>query len=72
MTDYYRPPTDHPRALAMEQIQTKLNAKCERMATLEAIDRDWTDQEEDEYRALEIETQHLDRLLDETWENQNG
>ena len=72
MTDYYRPPTEHPRALEMEQIQIKLNAKCERMAILEAIDRDWTDQEEDEYRALETETKNLDKLLDETWENQNG
>lgn len=70
MRDYYRPPTDHPRALEMEQIQTKLDAKRERMATLEAIERDWTDQEEDEYRALETETQDLDRLLDEIWENQ--
>ena len=70
MTDYYRPPTDHPNALEMEQIQTKLDAKRERMVTLEAIDREWTGQEEDEYRALETETQDLDNLLDETWENQ--
>jgi hypothetical protein len=70
MTDYYRPPTDHPRALEMEQIQTKLDVKRERMATLEAIDREWTNQEEDEYRALETETQDLEKLLDETWENQ--
>lgn len=70
MTDYYRPPTDHPRALEMEQIQTKIDDKRERMAALDAIDRDWTDQEEDEYRALEAEVQDLDKLLDEVWENQ--
>lgn len=70
MTDYYRPPTDHPRALEMEQIQTKIDDKRERMAALDAIDRDWTDQEENEYRALETEVQDLDKLLDEVWENQ--
>ena len=70
--DYYQPPTDHPRALEMESIQTKLDAKRTRMGELEVIDRDWTSQEEDEYRALETEVSDLDKLLDETWENQNG
>jgi hypothetical protein len=68
--DYYQPPTDHPRALEMESIQTKLDAKRVRMGELEVIDRDWTAQEEDEYRALETEVSDLDKLLDETWENQ--
>jgi hypothetical protein len=68
--DYYQPPTDHPRALEMESIQTKLDAKRTRMGELEVIDRDWTAQEEDEYRALETEVSDLDKLLDETWENQ--
>jgi hypothetical protein len=68
--DYYQPPTDHPRALEMESIQTKLDAKRTRMGELEVIDRDWTSQEEDEYRALETEVSDLDKLLDETWENQ--
>jgi len=68
--NYYQPPTDHPRALEMESIQTKLDAKRDRMGELEVIDRDWTAQEEDEYRALETEVSDLDKLLDETWENQ--
>jgi hypothetical protein len=68
--DYYQPPTDHPKALEMESIQTKLDAKRTRMGELEVIDRDWTAQEEDEYRALETEVSDLDKLLDETWENQ--
>jgi hypothetical protein len=68
--DYYQLPTDHPRALEMESIQTKLDAKRTRMGELEVIDRDWTAQEEDEYRALETEVSDLDKLLDETWENQ--
>jgi hypothetical protein len=70
--DYYQPPTDHPRALEMESIQTKLDAKRTRMGELEVIDRDWTSQEEDEYRALETEVSDLDKLLDETWENRRG
>jgi hypothetical protein len=70
MRDYYLPPTDHPRALEMESIQTKLDAKRDRMGELEVIDRDWTAQEEDEYRALETEVSDLEKLLDETWENQ--
>jgi hypothetical protein len=70
--DYYQPPTDHPRALEMESIQTKLDAKRTRMGELEVIDRDWTAQEEDEYRALETEVSDLDKLLDETWENRRG
>jgi hypothetical protein len=70
MRDYYQPPTDHPKALEMESIQTKLDAKRTRMGELEVIDRDWTAQEEDEYRALETEVSDLDKLLDETWENQ--
>jgi hypothetical protein len=68
--DYYQPPTDHPKALEMESIQTKLDAKRTRMGELEVIDRDWTAQEEDEYRALETEVSDLEKLLDETWENQ--
>jgi hypothetical protein len=68
--DYYQPPTDHPRALEMESIQTKLDVKRTRMGELEVIDRDWTAQEEDEYRALETEVSDLEKLLDETWENQ--
>ena len=72
MRDYYQPPTDHPRALEMESIQTKLDAKRTRMGELEVIDRDWTSQEEDEYRALETEVSDLDKLLDETWENRRG
>jgi hypothetical protein len=68
--DYYQPPTDHPKALEMESIQTKLDAKRTRMGELEVIDRDWTSQEEDEYRALEDDVRDLDKLLDETWENQ--
>jgi hypothetical protein len=70
--DYYQPPTDHPRALEMESIQTKLDAKRTRMGELEVIDRDWTSQEEDEYRALEDDVRDLDKLLDETWENRRG
>jgi len=70
--DYYQPPTDHPKALEMESIQTKLDAKRTRMGELEVIDRDWTAQEEDEYRALETEVSDLDKLLDETWENRRG
>jgi hypothetical protein len=70
--DYYQPPTDHPRALEMESIQTKLDAKRTRMGELEVIDRDWTSQEEDEYRAIETEVSDLDKLLDETWENRRG
>jgi hypothetical protein len=68
--DYYQPPTDHPKALEMETLQTKLDAKRTRMGELEVIDRDWTAQEEDEYRALETEVSDLHKLLDETWENQ--
>jgi len=68
--DYYQPPTDHPKALEMESIQTKLDAKRDRMGKLEVIDRDWTSQEEDEYRALEDDVRDLENLLDETWENQ--
>jgi hypothetical protein len=68
--DYYQPPTDHPKALEMESIQTKLDAKRTRMGELEVIDRDWTSQEEDEYRALEDDVRDLEKLLDETWENQ--
>jgi hypothetical protein len=68
--DYYQPPNDHPKALEMESIQTKLDAKRTRMGELEVIDRDWTSQEEDEYRALEDDVRDLDKLLDETWENQ--
>jgi len=68
--DYYQPPTDHPKALEMESIQTKLDAKRDRMGELEVIDRDWTSQEEDEYRALEDDVRDLEKLLDETWENQ--
>jgi hypothetical protein len=70
--DYYQPPTDHPRALEMESIQTTLDAKRTRMGELEVIDRDWTAQEEDEYRALEDDVRDLDKLLDETWENRRG
>jgi hypothetical protein len=70
--DYYQPPTDHPRALEMESIQTKLDAKRTRMGELEVIDRNWTSQEEDEYRALEDDVRDLDKLLDETWENRRG
>jgi hypothetical protein len=70
--DYYQPPTDHPKALEMESIQTKLDAKRTRMGELEVIDRDWTSQEEDEYRALEDDVRDLDKLLDETWENRRG
>jgi hypothetical protein len=70
--DYYQPPTDHPKALEMESIQTKLDAKRDRMGELEVIDRDWTSQEEDEYRALEDDVRDLDKLLDETWENRRG
>ena len=70
--DYYQPPTDHPRALEMESIQTKLDAKRDRMGELEVIDRDWTGQEEDEYRALEDDVRDLENLLDETWENRRG
>jgi hypothetical protein len=70
--DYYLPPTDHPKALEMESIQTKLDAKRDRMGELEVIDRDWTAQEEDEYRALETEVSDLEKLLDETWENRRG
>jgi len=70
--DYYQPPTDHPRALEMESIQTKLDAKRTRMGELEVIDRDWTSQEEDEYRALEDDVRDLEKLLDETWENRRG
>jgi hypothetical protein len=72
MRDYYLPPTDHPRALEMESIQTTLDDKRDRMGELEVIDRDWTSQEEDEYRALETEVSNLDKLLDETWENRRG
>jgi len=68
--DYYQPPTDHPRALEMESIQSKLDDKRNRMGELEVIDRDWTSQEEDEYRALETGVSDLEKLLDETWENQ--
>jgi hypothetical protein len=70
--DYYQPPTDHPKALEMESIQTKLDAKRTRMGELEVIDRDWTSQEEDEYRALEDDVRDLEKLLDETWENNRG
>jgi len=70
MRDYYLPPDDHPRQAEMDQIQDDIDAKRERMTALEAIDRDWTNQEEDEYRALEAEVRDLDKLLDETWENQ--
>jgi hypothetical protein len=56
----------------MESIQTKLDSKRTRMGELEVIDRDWTAQEEDEYRALETEVRDLDKLLDETWENRRG
>jgi hypothetical protein len=70
--DYYQPPTDHPKALEMESIQTKLDAKRTRMGELEVIDRDWTSHEEDEYRALETEVSDLEKLLDETWENRRG
>jgi len=70
MTDYYRPPDDHPRQADMDKVQDQIDNKRERMAALEAIDRDWTNQEEDEYRALETEVQDLDKLLDEMWENQ--
>jgi len=72
MRDYYQPPTDHPKALEMESIQTKLDAKRDRMGELEVIDRDWTVQEEDEYRALEDDVRDLENLLDETWENRRG
>jgi hypothetical protein len=70
--DYYQPPTDHLKALEMESIQTKLDAKRDRMGELEVIDRDWTAQEEDEYRALEDDVRDLENLLDETWENRRG
>jgi hypothetical protein len=70
--DYYLPPTDHPKALEMESIQTELDFKRTRMGELEIIDRDWTAQEEDEYRALETEVSDLENLLDETWENNRG
>ena len=70
MRDYYLPPDDHPRQAEMDQIQNNIDDKTERMTALEAIDRDWTNQEEDEYRALETEVQDLDKLLDEMWENQ--
>ena len=70
MRDYYLPPDDHPRQAEMDQIQNDIDDKTERMTALEAIDRDWTDHEEDEYLALEKEVRDLHQLLDETWENQ--
>jgi hypothetical protein len=56
----------------METLQTTLDDKRDRMGELEVIDRDWTAQEEDEYRALEDDVRDLENLLDETWENRRG
>lgn len=64
--DYYLPPTDYPRfrQIEREELRTQLETKRDRMAELEAIDCDWTAQQEDEYRALEVDVQDLDKSLD--------
>lgn len=68
--DYYTPPDDHPRQAEMDQIQDQIDTKRERVNALESLDRDWTDQEEDEYRALEDEITSLERQLTAVYEGE--
>ena len=67
MTDYYRPPTDHPRALEMERLQTELDAKTERLNILDQPDRDLTLDEYRELMRLQDEIATLNTLLDITY-----
>lgn len=67
MTDYYRPPADHPRALEMERLQTELDAKTERLNILDQPDRDLTIDEYHELFRLQDEIATLETLLDITY-----
>ena len=59
MIDYYTPPASHPRQIQLNKIQDQIDAAISRMRALESLDRDWTDQEEDEYHALENKVSEL-------------
>ena len=61
--DYYTPPTSHPRQAEMDSIQDQIDAAVRRMMALESLDRDYTDQEETEYYALELKVYELDQNL---------
>lgn len=57
--DYYTPPVSHPRQIELNKIQDQIDAAILRMMALESLDRDYTDQEEDEYYALEDRVSEL-------------
>ena len=57
--DYYTPPASHPRQIELNAIQDQIDAAIRRMMALESFDRDYTDQEENEYYALEDRVSEL-------------
>lgn len=57
--DYYTSPASHPRQIELNAIQDQIDAAISRMMVLESLDRDYTDQEEDEYYALEDRVSEL-------------
>ena len=73
MTDYYRPPTDHRNAAEMERLQEEVNALTKERKALEQIERDFNDQMEIRYSAIEFRLESLERQIEALyWERING
>ena len=73
MADYYQPPTDHRNAAEMERLQEKVNALTKERTALEQIERDFNDQMEIRFSAIEFRLESLERQIEALyWENNRG
>ena len=73
MADYYQPPTDHRNAAEMKRLQEEVNALTKERKALEQIERDFNDQMEIRYSAIEFKLESLERQIEALyWERING
>jgi hypothetical protein len=62
--DYYKQPTEHPRAAEMEQLQEELEKWMKKRHELEVKDREFNDDMERAYAIVDKTIQDIDALLE--------
>jgi hypothetical protein len=62
--DYYKQPTEHPRAAEMEQLQEELEKWMKKRHELEVKDREFNEDMERAYAIVDKTIQDIDALLE--------
>jgi chromosome segregation ATPase len=68
--DYYTAPDCHPQQIKIDELEDQIDSLAAECKSLESINRDWTDEEDDRYNELQAKMMDLDLSLKALYEGE--